>query len=559
MLRHLSIRNIVLIQTLDLDFESGLTVLTGETGAGKSILLDALGLVCGSRADTGLIRAGTEQAVVTAQFDLLPGHPVYDICADIGLSDPEGEVVLRRVVEKSGRSKAFLNDQPVAVVSLRRVGRALIEVHGQHDDQSLLNPATHRVLLDTFSDLNTTYIASLWRTWEAAEEELATYQKTVAQSQEDADYLEHAVKELHTLATHVGEEDTLDAQRRRMQVAQRVRKDVEQSVHDVGAQGVEGILYGVQKRLSRVQEQTEGLVDKGLEALGHALSSISEATEAIETALVQLEFDPTQLEQVEERLFELRRIARKHGVRPDELPELEKSFTARLNAVEHSEEQMLVLEQAVDTARATYAEEAYALHAQRLEAAKRLDAAVMVELPALRMEAAFFQTDVEEVPLANAQQHGVTKVTFTARTNPGAHMGAIDKIASGGELSRFLLALKVCLTQQGQQTARPTVLVFDEIDRGVGGPTADAVGARLQALAAQGQVLVITHSPQVASKGHQHFYIEKHYTSEGATQTSVSILTKARRVQEIARMLSGKNITPEAQSAAHRLLTMGHG
>jgi DNA repair protein RecN (Recombination protein N) len=556
MLRQLSIRDIVLIQSLDLDFENGLTVLTGETGAGKSILLDALGLICGSRADSGLIRSGATHAVVSAQFELDLSHPACAVCEDLGLDHNDGQIVLRRTVEREGRSKAFINDFPVAVSSLRRIGATLIEVHGQHDDQSLLNPQTHRSLLDSFARIDTSKITDLWHGWKTAQSDLSAYQDSVAQSKDDAEYLKHALKELQTLSAEEGEEQELDARRRLMQMSERVSKDVHQASEEIGTQGVEGMLYSIQRRLASAQEKTEGLFDAALEHLDQTLNHVAEVRDAIYAVQEKLEFNPSELEQVEERLFELRRVARKHHVQPDMLPALEQELSQKLDAIEHSGEQMLALEQCVDASQAAYAEEAYALHARREQAATALDSRVMQELPALKMEHAFFCTEVEELPLSQAQQNGLSRVLFKARTNPGSDIGSIDKIASGGELSRFLLALKVCLAEVGGEPPgkRPSILVFDEIDRGVGGSTADAVGARLKKLSQQGQVFVVTHSPQVASKGNSHFYIEKHLTPDGRTQTQVRALQQSDRIHEIARMLSGENITLEAKRAADRLL-----
>lgn len=556
MLRHLSIRNVVLIEALDLDFGEGLTVLTGETGAGKSILLDALGLVCGIRADSSLVREGAQQAIVSAQFDLDIKHPVYETCAELGLQCTDGEMVLRRIVEKDGRSKAFVNDQPVTIGGLRRIGRTLVEVHGQHDDNSLLNPAAHRILLDTFANIDPALLGKLWGNWKAAQKALSEYQIQVNNLQEDTDYVSHALKELEALSPQMGEDEALDTRRRLMQASERVSKDIMQAARDISRDGAEGLLYSVQKRLLKAQDLTDDLLHKALEALGRALGEVAETAEEIESALQKLEFNPSELEIVEERLFELRRLARKYNVQTDDLPALQEKFAVRLNAVEHSGENILALEQAVDTAQSVYAETAYTFHAQREAAAKILDAQVMEELPALRMQHAMFQTQVDELPLAQAQQDGLSKVVFTARTNPGSAIGPIDRIASGGELSRFLLALKVCLVGS-TDAERPTVMVFDEIDRGVGGATANAVGARLQALAEQGQVLVITHSPQVAAKGHNHWHIEKQVgTDDGIARTYVRPLENTQRVQELARMLAGEDITPEAESAAKSLLKL---
>lgn len=551
MLRRLSIRDIVLIEALDLDFAAGLNVLTGETGAGKSILLDALGLALGGRGGSGLTRAGTEQGQVTAVFEVAAGHPALAQLRDLALPDHgDGQIILRRHIGADGRGRVYVNDQAASVGALRAVADTLVEVHGQHDDRGLLNPAGHRAILDDYADLTRANAdcRRLYREWQSAKTALSEKEAAIAAARRDADYIRHSVAELQKLAPEPGEEEQLDAARRLMQMSARLSEDVARAQAAVGAQGAEGMISDAFRRLTAAADKAEGRLDAAVAALERVLVELDEASRAIDRAAEAMRFNPRELEQIEERLFALRALARKHQITPAELPKLRDRMAARMADLEQGEAEMLRLSDACAQAEAAWRKAATALHAARQAAAARLDAAVMAELAPLKMERARFQTLVEAI--AEPGPEGFSRVQFQVATNPGSNPGALDKIASGGELSRFLLALKMCLVSGAQMAP---CMVFDEIDRGVGGATADAVGARLQRLAKGGQVLVVTHSPQVAARANQHFRIEKQVEG-GVTRTHVSALSPDERIEEIARMLSGEVVTLAARVAAKTLL-----
>ena len=548
MLRGLDIRDMLIIDRLALEFQPGLNVLTGETGAGKSILLDALGFVLGWRGRAELVRAGAEQGEVTAVFALSPDHPVHEVLAEAGIEAEEGELILRRVNTSDGRKTAWVNDRRVSGEVLRALSDCLVELHGQHDDRGLLNPRGHRQLLDAFAgagDLVATTRAA-WNARSAAARVLAEAETKLQAARAEEDYLRHAAAELDALAPEAGEEADLDARRRLMQAAEKIRVDIGRANQALGYEGAEGMLSDASRWLGGAADKAEGRLDEPLAALERAMTELGEAQRGVEECLEALSFDPTDLERLEERLFAIRGLARKHGVGPDALPSLAADFHARIEALDNSEAGLKALRAALKGAEESYAKAADALSATRTGAAGRLDAAMTRELAPLKMERAVFTTDIGA---GDPGPEGTDQVAFTVATNPGAPAGPLAKIASGGELSRFLLALKVCLTQ----TEAGLTLIFDEIDRGLGGATADAVGRRLVALAKGGQILVVTHSPQVAALAGHHWRVEKRQT-DTETTSAVVPLDADERIDEIARMLSGDQITDAARAAARALL-----
>jgi DNA repair protein RecN (Recombination protein N) len=554
MLTRLSIRNIVLIEALDLEFAGGLGVLTGETGAGKSILLDALGLVLGNRADADLVRAGEDRASVTASFEFaaLPGQ-IADLLSDAGIEIEGGEpLILRRQLKSSGEglgSKAAVNDQPVGVALLRDLAAMLVEVHGQHDDRGLVNPSGHRALLDRFAGADSDAVSAAWRTWQAARDALESARERVATAREDRDLVLAHLAELTALAPEQDEEQGLAMARAQMQKGERLSGDLEDLRHLwAGSDSALASLRGAARRLDRIAAE-HPLLAEALAALDRAVIEASEAEELIEKAAQALTHDPMELDRIETRLFDLRAAARKHRCEVSDLPEVARTLRARLDAIEHGEEELAGLEAAAANAGDAYRTLAQALHKARIGAAERLDKAVAAELEPLKLGDARFRTAVTLLPEERWGAGGIDNAEFLIATNPGADFAPLAKIASGGELSRFILALKVALAEEGGAA----VLIFDEIDRGVGGAVASAIGDRLSRLAEGGQVVVVTHSPQVAARGASHYLIAK--TSEGlVTRTSVALLDDAERRQEIARMLSGAEVTDEARAQADRLL-----
>jgi DNA repair protein RecN (Recombination protein N) len=555
MLARLAIRDIVLIDRLDLAVEPGLLVLTGETGAGKSILLDAFALALGGRGDGGLVRAGQAQGQVTAVFDVPEDHPAR-ACARGADIDVDGEMILRRVQLADGKTRASINDQPVTVQTLRAVGQCLVEIHGQHDDRALTDAGEHLALLDAFAGLREQAIdvAVLHLGWKKAEADLAAQKARIEKARADADYLRHAADELMTLAPEDGEETRLADRRQRMMQAEKVVGELQEVLELVsGGSSPVPALSSAQRRLDRRAEQAPDLAAPAARALDQALIALEEARDALEKALRAAEFDSGEQERIEERLFALRAASRKHNVPVDALAALAERFAADLAALDAGEGHLKTLEAAAATAKMAYSKDALKLSAARRAAARALDKAVNAELPALKLERARFLTEVatDEQRLSG---DGFDRVEFHVQTNPGTKPGPMMKVASGGEFSRFMLALKVVLADRG---SAPT-LVFDEIDTGVGGAVADAIGQRLARLAEKVQVLSVTHAPQVAARAARHFLIAKQDAAEGGrVVTRVAALeTKARR-EEIARMLSGAEVSDEARAAAERLLRVG--
>lgn len=545
MLRSLDVRDMLLIDRLALDFAPGLNVLTGETGAGKSILLDCLGFVLGWRGRAELVRAGAAQGEVTAVFDLPAGHPARDILHEAGI-EAEDDLILRRVNAADGRKTGWVNDRRVSGEVLRALSDSLVELHGQHDDRGLLNPRGHRLLLDAFAGVDLTAVRDAWTQRRRASTALADAQVALDAARAEEDYLRHAVAELEKLSPEAGEETALDIERRSMQAAERIRGDINKAYQMLSGDGAEGAIVEASRWLEGASDQASGALDAPIAALSRALVELGDATQAIEDVLRAGNFDPATLETVEERLFAIRALARKHDVLPDDLAGLAETLTERLTALDAGEARMAELERAVREADAAYDAAAAKVTDVRSKAARSLDKAMAAELAPLKMERAVFTTNLTA---GEAGPEGRDTVAFTVATNPGAPSGPLDRIASGGELSRFLLALKVSLAKGSDSL----VMIFDEIDRGVGGATAAAVGARLKRLSEGAQVLVVTHSPQVAAMGDQHFRVAK-AVQGGMTTSRVEPLSDDDRREEVARMLSGEQITPAARAAADDLL-----
>jgi len=551
MLSGLSIRNIVLIEALDLDLAAGLTALTGETGAGKSILLDSLLLALGRRADRAMVRTGADRGSVTAEFTLASDHKVFALLQDEGLDDGDS-VILRRHVTPDGRSKAWVNDQPVSLSRLAAISEHLVELHGQHDDRGLLSPASHRGLLDHYGghrDL-VSAVTSAYGDLQALQQRRDDIMAAQAAAAREEDYLRHAAGELDALGAVPGEETALADQRASMMRGEKLATDLS----DIRSRlyrdaGLEADIRGLARRIDRLSTDADGLLEPVSEALDRAAIELEEAGAAFNRAEQALDFDPAELERVEERLFELRRLARKHDVAADALSDLADTLHAQLQALDRASQDLVDLDTAIAAADAAFASAAAALRRARLSAAQRLDGLVQAELPPLKLENATFRTVIADLDRAQWSAAGSEQVHFEVQTNPSSGFGALTKIASGGELARFILALKVVLAESDQV---PT-MVFDEVDRGIGGATAAAVGERLARLADHGQVLLVTHSPQVAATAAHHLHIQKSSTG-GVTRTDLVPLDVDDRVEEIARMLAGAELTSAARDAARALM-----
>jgi DNA repair protein RecN (Recombination protein N) len=552
MLVQLAIRDIVLIDRLELHFHEGLSVLTGETGAGKSILLDAFSLALGGRGDGSLVRHGEAQGQVTAVFDCPLDHPARRIAADADI-DTEGDLILRRVQVADGRTRAFVNDQPVSVQVLKNIGSALVEIHGQHDDRAMVDPVTHRTILDAFGGLHAEAraVSEAARRVREARSALNAHRARIEKARKEADFLRHAVEELGKLKPESGEEASLAERRLVMMGSEKVAKELNEAFEAVAGQSsLVPVLSSAVRKLERRSAQAPTLVDPAVTALDAALVAIDDARAILEDALRQAEYDPRELERTEERLFALRAAARKYDVPADELAALCERFQSDVAAIDAGEEQLAVLERQLGEADAAYLAAARTLSKRRRKAANALDAAVQAELPPLKLERARFLTQID-TDEASRDAAGFDRVEFWAQTNPGTRAGPLLKVASGGELSRFMLALKVILADKG---SAPT-LVFDEIDTGVGGAVADAIGQRLARLAERVQVMAVTHAPQVAARALSHFLIAKEgVKGSDRVATRVTPLSASPRREEIARMLAGATITEEARAAAARLL-----
>ena len=552
MLVRLSIRDIVLIDRLDLDFGKGLAVLTGETGAGKSILLDAFSLALGGRGDSALVRQGIAQGQVTAVFDLAARHPARALLREQGI-DADEDLILRRVQFADGKTRAFINDQPVSVQALRTLGSTLVEIHGQHDDRALVDAATHRQLLDAYAGLEdeADAVARLWAARREAAEAVERHRADIERAAREADYLRHAVEELRKLAPEPGEETGLAERRTVMMQAEKIAGDLRDAYDSVAGNASPTPAFAAAiRRLERRSAQAPGLTDPAVRALDQALTAIEEARIHLEAALHAANYDPVELERIEERLFALRAAGRKYSVPVDRLAELAARYAQDLASIDAGAERLAALEKEAAAADARFQKAASALSTKRIKAASGLDKAVNAEIKPLKLERAIFSTSIDSDPKA-AGPHGFDRVEFWVQTNPGTRPGPLMKVASGGELARFLLALKVVLADRG---SAPT-LVFDEIDTGVGGAVADAIGMRLAKLATRVQAIAVTHAPQVAARADRHFVIAKDALERGKrVATRVSEVAEDRRREEIARMLAGAEITDEARAAAARLI-----
>ena len=551
MLSRLSIRDIVLIDRLDIDFAAGLAVLTGETGAGKSILLDAFALALGARGDQTLVRQGLEQGQVIAVFEVARDHPARALLKanDIAAED---ELILRRVQFSDGRTRAFVNDQPVSVQVMKQLGSALVEIHGQHDDRALVDAATHRRLLDAFGTLDAD-AARVETLWQARSEALAAadgHRAEVERAKREGDWLRHAVDELDKLSPQTGEETSLATRRTLMMQSEKVAEDLRDAHETIaGTNSSLPAFAGMIRRLERRAAQAPSLVEPAVKALDAALTALEETRGHLEAALRAADYDPAELERIEERLFALRAAGRKYNVPVDDLAALARKYNADIALIDAGEEKLKALDAAAKQAEAAYRAAALALSQARAKAATALDRAVNGELKPLKLDRAKFMTEI--VSDAAAGPNGIDRVEFWVQTNPGTRPGPLMKVASGGELARFLLALKVVLADRG---SAPT-LVFDEIDTGVGGAVADAIGVRLERLARGVQVLAVTHAPQVAAQASRHYVISKDVADKGKrVVTRVAEVAAERRREEIARMLAGAEITNEARAAAERLI-----
>lgn len=551
MLTALSIRNIVLIDRLDVAFAEGLSVLTGETGAGKSILLDALGMALGARSEGRMLRDGVERGSVTATFQVPEGHPLVDLLRNQDLP-ADSTIMLRRVLSHDGRTRAYVNDEAISIGLLRQLGDSLIEIQGQFDERGLLDRGTHRALLDIYGKHATkkSDLAKAFNAWRAAEERRLDAEADAAQSREDEEYLRHSLSELEKIDPVAGEEQQLADNRTMLQNAEAVLTGLDAAYAELaGDAGAESRLQSAVGQLSRTAEKAAGRLDPVTAALDRAVAEIQDAMQSLREVANDLNLDRGDLDSIEERLFALRDAARKHGIQVDDLPLLQERLAERLSMLDDQTGTIATLKKDEAAARERYVAAAKALSTARQKAAKKLDATVNTELPPLKLDKAKFATLIEPLDEGSWTAEGMDRISFQVSTNPGAAMGPLSQIASGGELSRFLLALKVALAETGPT---PT-LVFDEVDSGVGGATADAVGERLLRLSQNLQVLVVTHSPQVAARGDTHLRVEKREAGNVAV-TRVDQLEREDRREEVARMLSGREITDEARAAATRLL-----
>jgi DNA repair protein RecN (Recombination protein N) len=555
MLRSLAIRDVVLIHRLQLEFTPGLCALTGETGAGKSILLDSLGLALGNRADSGLLRPGAEQAKVAAAFDISESHPVRAVLDEHDVEIDDDQLVMRRVLSKDGRSRAYVNDQPVSVTLLRRLADHLVEIQGQFEQRGLLNQANHRGLLDAYAGLQdrARQVAQRYEAWRQALESYQSAQAELEQARQDEAYLRHEVDELDQLQPAAGEEQQLSEQRNRLMNAEKLvdafnAAEAELTGNEQG-RGAEDSLASARRALERIADQAGEDINAVLEALDRAMSETEDALARLRSLSSEIELDSGRQQEIEERYFALKDLARKHGCEVDALPEVHERLQTRLNAIDSGGQHLQDLADKAEQARQAFHADAQDLAQARAQAAGRLDAAINAELPPLKLEKATFKTRLQPLNEDDWGPSGIERVSFEVATNPGANPGPLNKIASGGELSRFLLALKVVLAQVSPERS----LVFDEVDSGIGGAAAAAVGDRLARLSEGRQLLVVTHSPQVAARADHHFRVAKASDGE-ATVTDVSQLSEDQRREEIARMLSGTHVTDEARAAAAKLM-----
>ena len=545
MLRGLYITDILLISKLELNFQPGLNILTGETGAGKSILLDSLGFVLGWRGRSSLVRTGASNGEVIAYFDITNSQPVKEILRSAGMPETD-ELILRRTVNLDGRKTSYVNDKRCSGEILRQLSDILVELHGQFDDRGLLNAKTHINLLDNFGDINTSKLRSLWKNYKKTELELHQAKLSFSEATKDNEYLKHSIAELQELSPENDEDEFLDIKRRSMQTSQKIRGDIEKASELISINGAESLMSDAIRWLEGVSNVADSSLDNAISMLSSAISKLAIAQQDIDEYLSSTNFNPLDLEKIEERLFAIRALARKHDVLPNNLNAFSQKLIQKLEHSKISAEKIKKLEEKLSQSKIEFDKYADDLSKIRKKTAIDLEMAMATEMAPLKLENSKF---IVSINTKKPTEDGFDEVTFIVSTNPGAPAGPINKIASGGELSRFLLALKVCLTKTNQNLT----MIFDEIDRGVGGATANAVGQRLADLSKSSQVLVVTHSPQVAAKGDHHWQIEKSVTDD-VTTSNVIELDAETRLTEIARMLSGDQITPEARAAAQALL-----
>jgi DNA repair protein RecN (Recombination protein N) len=554
MIVSLAIRDIVLIDRLQMEFEGGLCVLSGETGAGKSILLSGIGLAIGARSEKELVRHGCDQGSVTAELEIGADHAIWSILDNQEIAYDGRQIILRRVISKDGRSKAFVNDQPVSVALLRQIGESVIEIHGQHDERGLLNPGGHRALLDEFGDYKDLIkiVENEFRKLTTLREALETETERLRAAKKDEEYITHNLEELDKLSPGIGEEQSLANKRTLMMRGEALSDGLGELLETlISDKGVDSALRSTLRKVVRMSDQAPGILDGVAESLDRAATETSEAIIALENVIRELEYNPYDLENTEERLFAIRAAARKHSCQPDDLVALKAEFEQKLQNLKFSDEEVRRLTKEVSEARVSFEKAVTMLSKARTDTAIEIDKLVNNELPGLKMDKAKFKTFIEPLEKEHWNGAGGERADFRVSTNPGAPFGGLIKIASGGELSRFILALKVVLARK----TSVSTLIFDEIDQGVGGAVANAVGERLAELADKAQILVITHSPQVAARGSSHWLINKSLsTDNGSLATTVTALCKETRREEIARMLAGAKVTNEARAAADNLL-----
>lgn len=551
MLRSLNISNVVLIEQLDIDFKAGFGVLTGETGAGKSILLDSLGLVLGKRAETSLIRKGCEKLSVTAVFDNINNTEFQKLLTDNDL-DIESEIMIKRTLSTSGSGKIFFNDQPISAKLLKEIGKYLVEIHGQFDNQGLLNPANHLSILDNFGGYKSLLdnCQTAYASYKEATAKRISAENNIAKAKEDEDNLRHWINELEQLSPRIGEIEELQTRRQELMHAEKIIENLNYA-YSALTQGkdVSSSLRAAQNGIDKANSYVDGKYDEIYSALDRALIEITDVVEQIESASSDIALNSSEQESIDSRIFALKDIARKHSVSVDDLAVTLENFKQQLSSIEMGEDGLNILRQDEQNKRINYIETANNLHKARVEAAQNLDTLVMNELPPLKMEKAKFVTLINKKAESEWSSLGFDDVCFTVATNPNSPQGPINKIASGGELARFMLALKVNLAS----SSNITTMIFDEVDTGIGGAVAQAVGERLSRLGQGVQVLVVTHSPQVAALGTYHFKVAKH-TKNDITSTVVYPLSADERQEEIARMLAGETISDEARAAALKLM-----
>lgn len=548
MLTSLTIHNVVLIESLRIDFFNGFCALTGETGAGKSILLDSLGLASGMRAEAGLVRKGADQASVTALFQPEKSHAVFEVLSHNDLNH-DGNIILRRILNKDGRSRAYVNDQAVSIGLLREIGDHLIEIHGQFETQGLLNPATHRDILDEYAGVRNA-LGDVWRDWASARQHYQDLKISMEEAVREESYLRQSLEDLDVLDPQIGEEEQLSSLRESLIHREKILEALNSALHDLN--GDNDPLSAAARTLDRIADKAGPAIHDSVQALERAGAEMQEAVSLIQSLLADLSETDHDLETIDERLFTLKAQARKHGCAMDDLPSVRNKIAEQLAQIDHADDQIKQAEQHVEKAKTAYQDKAETLSQKRQKAAADLDRKILKELPPLKLEKARFVTQIERLAESEWNEQGMDRVRFLVATNPGADPGPLNKIASGGEMARFMLAMKVVMAATGI----PQTLIFDEVDAGIGGGTADAVGERLARLARDKQILAVTHAPQVAARAGHHMIVSKDGADEVRTNV-VALQTVKDRQEEIARMLAGASVTDEARAAAAKLLDTG--